>query len=441
MGRYYEGMDEHALKYQELDTDDEKNGVLLDQDFQPGLGGGNFNPDELYFNDMDIGAWERRASAFDGTAYGPDFGDQEEDEDYYDDAGEIITHAEYEEMLFRRVIDKIRVARAAGNADVELSSEEIEAYQSKLHGTKAPAARPQPRSRHSSASIVNDAASVITTGRSGNAAASSSRAKKSQRTSFFGSKSKKEKPSSRKRTSTASSVSSQVPPGFVVPGPDGQPVYTPINAYQGNLVRDPGYSSQPTSHTALHTDHQAAAATPPRVTPPRDVLGAFPGSEHMYRPASPPRHGRQASSRQHTQGQELPPVGRTRSSSIQSARLVPFPIEPYQYHSFSPSSSSPTSPQAQYTRRVSSGLSEASYTAMPRRVPVPAPAPVQVQRAVPGPSVYDSQPDPLPTTQASVLMTGVTATGEAQEAQDAVRFSSNGKDGERKRKVRAKKKG
>ncbi|KAH7355845.1 hypothetical protein BKA66DRAFT_429458 [Pyrenochaeta sp. MPI-SDFR-AT-0127] len=386
---------------------------------------------------MDIGAWERRASAFDGMTYAPDHDNQDEDEGYFDDTGEVMTHAEYEEVLFRRVIDKIRIARAAGNADVELSPEELDAYQSKLHGTKVPAARLQSQYRHSDASIVNDAASVMTSSRSGNAASGNSRAKKSQRTSFFGSKPKKEKPSSRKRTSTASSVSSHVPPGFVVPGPDGQPVYTPINAYQGNQARDPGHPSQSMSQSALHTSHQTP--TPPRVTPAREILGAFPGSEHTYRPATPPRQGRQASSRQPSQGHEQPPVSRTRSSSIQSARFIPFPIEPYQYHTFSPSSS-PTSPQPQYARRVSSGPSEASYTAMPRRVPISPAAPVQVQRAVPVAIVQDSQPDPTVTAQVFGSMAGATATVEAQEIDEVVRASGNAKDGERRRKGRTKKK-
>ena len=433
VGRYFEGVEDDVHRFQELDTDDEKNGVLLDRGFQQVSNNNNINPDELYFSDMDISAWERRASAFDGGAYGADHGYEEEDEGYYDDTGEIMTHAEYEEMLFRRVLDKIRVARAAGHADVQLSPDEVEAYQAKVHGARAPAARPQPKPRPSSTLVGNDAASVITISKSGNTASGSSRSKKSQqRTSLFGTKPKKEKPSGRKRTSTAMSASSQVPPGFVYPGPDGQPVYAPINAYQGSLLRDVGHAPRPASRSASDSSHQTP--TPPRATPPREVLGAFPGSEHAYRPATPPRQGRSMSSRQPMQGQEA----RTRSSSIQSARLIPFPIEPYQYHAFSPASS-PTSPQPQYARRVSSGPSEASYTTMPRRVPVPPPAPVPLQRTVPVTGVQGSHSDPTLATQASGSTTAASALGDGQ---GVVKVSGNAKEGERRRKGgRSKKKG
>ncbi|CAO2649010.1 Nn.00g099590.m01.CDS01 [Neocucurbitaria sp. VM-36] len=437
VGRYFEGVEDDVHRFQELDTDDEKNGVLLDPGFQQVSNSTNINPDELYFSDMDIRSWERRASALDGTAYGPEYGYEEEDEGYYDDTGESMTHAEYEEMLFRRVLDKIRIARAAGHADVQLSPEEVEAYQSKVYGAKAPAARPQPKPRPSGTFVANDTASVITTSKSGNAVSGSSRAKKSQqRTSLFGTKPKKEKPSGRKRTSTLSSASSQVAPGFVVPGPDGQPVYAPINAYQGSLLRDAGPVPRPASRSASDTSYQTP--TPPRATPPRDVLGAFPGSEHTYRPATPPWQGRPTSSRQPMQGHELAPVNRDRSSSIQSAGLVPFPVEPYQYHAFSPSSSSPTSPQAQYARRVSSGLSEASYTSMPRRVPVPAPAPVPLQRTALVTGIQGSHFDPTVATQASGSRTAASAVGDDQ---GATKMPGHAKDGERKRKGGRKKKG
>ncbi|KAF1845955.1 uncharacterized protein K460DRAFT_286341 [Cucurbitaria berberidis CBS 394.84] len=432
VGRYFEGVEDDVHRFQELDTDDEKNGVLLDRGFQQVSSSNNANPDELYFSDMDIKAWERRATTFDETAYAPNYGYQEEDEDdeedegYYDDTGESMTHAEYEEMLFRRVLDKIRVARAAGHADVQLNPDEVEAYQAKLYGARAPAGRPQPRPRPSSPLVVNDAASVVTTSKSGNPASGSSRSKKSQpRTSLFASKPKKEKPSGRKRTSPMSSPSSLGPPGFVVPGPEGQPIYAPINAYQGNLVRDAGPAPRPTSRSASQTP------TPPRATPPREVLGAFPGSEHSYRPATPPRQGRHTASRQPMQRQEFPPMSGARSSSIQSAGVVPFPIEPYQYHAFSPPSSSPPSPQSQYARRVSSGLSEASYTVMPRRVPVPAPSPVPLQRTAPATGVQGSYFDPALTTQASGSRTVVSALGDDQGAAKAI---GNAKDGERRRK-------
>jgi hypothetical protein len=422
VGRYYEGMEDDVHRFQEVGSAEENNGVLSNQAFQPALNGKNINPDELYFNDMDIRAWEGRASAFDERIYGPEHDYQEEDEEHHAES-----LAEYQEMLFRRVLDKIRIARAAGNADVQLSPEELDAYQSKMYGTKAFAARPQLQSHSTSASVRNDVASVVSVNASKHG--NPSRSKKSQqRTSLFGSKPKKEKEkhSSRKRTDTISSTANPAsPPGFVIPAPDGQSMYAPINAYQGNLALDPE-QGRPASRSASDSSHYTPP--PPRSAPSRDILGAFPSSEYDYRPESS-RQGRSISSRQAAYEHDLPPDSRTRSSSIQSAKLIPFPVEPYQYHAFSPaSSSSPTSPQPpQYARRVSSGPSEASYASIPRRVPVPAPAPASLQRAVTTAASQNSQSDPAMAAQASTSAISIQPV-------ETTKAIGSGQGGERRRK-------
>ena len=89
---------EDIYRYQEVGMEDEKNGVLLEPGYQQ-VANTHFNPDELYFNDMDLGEWERRTADFDGMAYGEDYGYQE-DEGYYDEAsGMSMSPAEYEEFL------------------------------------------------------------------------------------------------------------------------------------------------------------------------------------------------------------------------------------------------------------------------------------------------------------------------------------------------------
>jgi hypothetical protein len=104
VGRYYEGVEDDVHRFLEVGSEDN----LLEPDVQPALNGKNINPDELYFNDMDIRAWEGRASALDEKTYRPEHGYQEDDEHHAESL------AEYQEMLFRRVLDKIRIARAAG---------------------------------------------------------------------------------------------------------------------------------------------------------------------------------------------------------------------------------------------------------------------------------------------------------------------------------------
>ena len=422
MGRYYEGGGDDVHRFQDLGSDDENGGVILDTDFQPALNGKSINPDELYFNGMDIRAWEGRASALAEATY-------EQQNVYQDDSEGRFDSAAHEEMLFRRVLDKIRIARAAGNADVTLSSEELHAYQSRLYGPRVSAARSQAHSRHNSASTPTDGASVVSVTGDGKHASSSSRTKKSEkRNSVFSSKSKKEKqPSSRMRTTAMSNVDNYAPPpGFVVPGSDGEPIYTPINAYPGSLARE---------HEPLRSGSRSASdvshhVSTPSVITTRDMLGAYPESVYDYQTITPRRQGRTVSPPQAAFEAHVPPVSRTRSSSIESSRLVPFPVEPYQYHSFSPaSSSSPTSPQLQYTRRVSSGVSEASYASIPRRVPAPMPvsAPTLLQPAAAIGSGQGSSSDPALVVQAS-------GSASPVQVQESGRGVGSGHGAEKRRK-------
>lgn len=432
VGRYFEGVEDDVYRFQEPNSDDEKKGGLLDHGAQQ-----LYNPDDLYFNDMDIRAWERRASALGGVPHDPGYDLLEEDEGYYDDAGEAVSRAEYEELLFSRVLDKIRVARAVGNPDVQLSQEELEAYQNRLYGTRTPAAPTQSKPR---SPVMDDAASMYSVnsmGQPGHTSSSKPKSKKSEkRTSLFSSKPKKEKPTERKRTvSNVSSGSSQAPPGFMIPGPDGQPIYTPINAYQGSLARDPAPASRPGSRSTSGSSQVYHA--PPRGTA-RGVPGAFPGAyatpAPSYRSSSPPPQPRLATSWQHPLEPAKPPE--------EPPNLIPFPVEPYQYHNFSPtSSSSQPSPQLQYTRRPSAPPSEASYASVPRRVPVPT------HHVSPVASAFD------PTTlQTSYANTQALNSGGSQDASpletvadpvilQGTKAAAGGKDGERRRKGGKKKRG
>jgi hypothetical protein len=328
-----------VYKFQQMESDDVRSGAVPEHDYHPASASKNMDPDQLYFNDMDIQAWERRTSALNDTPYAPEHG-YLEDEGYCEDTGEALSPAEYEEMLFQRVLDKIRLARAAGIPDVQLSQEEIDAYQSKLHGTRSLTLRSQAKSRSGNTPVLNDVTSIA--GKS-----TSSRSKKSQqRSSLFASKPKKEKPSGRKRTvSNAPSPGPAAPPGFVIPGPDGRPIYTPINASQDSMARDPVYPTQNVPRTPPNNSHEFPVPFHP--DPPREMPGAFPGSFPNY----PQAHQPVASTRRGYQTPNREP----------SPRMMPFPVEPYQYHAFSQSSSSQSSPQPQYNRRVSSA--ESSHTA------------------------------------------------------------------------------
>jgi hypothetical protein len=409
---------------------------------------------------------------------------------------------EYEDLLFQRVLDKIRLARATGDPDVQLTPEELEIYQARLLGPRAPAARPQPaKPRHASAPTIASGVSTAVTPASthvGTSGSASTKAKKEKRrTSLFGSRrpDKKEKSSNRTRApSMSSDVSSQQqPPGFVVPGPSGQPMFAPINAYQGRMTRDarvrnPGSPSRPSSRSASTSSDRLApirtgipfeparglrqAPTPPRISSPREMPGAFPsGSPRSYRSATPPqlqsatppqssrpassssRHSAQDNidlkkpSRQSTQDKidsRRSSSGRPRSGSIQQGtKLVPLAMPEYKHHTTEPfqyqvaGSLATSQTQPSYARRPSSGPSEASYTSMPRRVPVP------VQRATGVNSIHGSYSDPAVLQRADVsdvdeggdvLADVVPAAGDkSYKVRSSKSSSGSPRDGERRK--------
>lgn len=427
-----EGEDD-VYRFQDVGSDTEMTGVNVEHEYQQlSKRKQLLNKDDLYFNDMDIRAWERRTAALGDTPNRNDHG-YPEDEGCYDDSGVPLSATEYEEVLFQRVLDKIRLARAAGVPDVQLTSEELDAYQSKLHGARAPAAR-SPRSPRRSP--LGDVMSAASSNVASKKVLSSSRSnKEQQRLSLFTSKPKKDKYSNHKQA--LSNALNAPPPGFVIPGPDGQPIYTPINAYQGNLARDPVMLPQPVYRTASHHEQ------PPMIVhvTPREMPGAFPGalptSPHLYRPSTPLQDVH-SSPRDLGHGYEsLNISGR---ASTQCLELKTASVEPYQYHDFS-SSSSQSSPKLKYTRRVSSA--ESNYTAMPRRVPVPAQRPVPMQASYSGPNTGPHTSSPGLERVPSVPVEGVvmvdvdaqTDSGKPVKGSSKHGSGSGGmKDGERRRK-------
>jgi len=508
---------EDVMQFQELDSEEERaiqqqqyqqqqlqgGGVRLDREYsQHGSSNNNngkyFNPDELYFNDMDLRAWERRTGGeIDGLAYGEDYDydygygygedDVYVDEGFYDDSqgpNLNISPEEYQELLFQRALDKIRAARATGKQDVSLTPEELQAYENKMLGRPAPAVRQPPVSQlrpTSSSSLppVRGAPNISPSGTmstatampapatgstSASGAASTSvstRPKRSRRSSLFGLRSSKpSEKSSRKRTSSTSRsdptanlrASLQAafqpqpqpsqppqpqpqfqshplnqgplppPPGFIVPGPNGQPIYNPINRLDPRIYHpresqaqtfrrnSSPFRPQGSRSASLNSNSRFQMGTPPRATPPRDMPGGFPSGSPQA--ATPPRRSsRPVSSSSHysvPDDYELP-RNRSRSGSFQQRgapiaeevlgsrqqqqqahpELISFPIntraaEPYSYATV------PTTAQGQPIRRVvsSGSQAESSYMAVPRRVPVP-------QRPSAGIPISQSHSDPV----------------------------------------------
>jgi hypothetical protein len=392
---------------------------------------------------MDLRDWEMRTGALDGLLY---------DDDYdYDGMDDGVSQVEYEEAVFQGVLDKIRQARTAGEPDVQLSPEELEIYRARLMIPRMPAAQPQAgATRVVSAPVLDPGNSAVIppvfndTPASVPRPGSSRSSKNKQRTSFFSSRPKKEKSGNRKRApSSASQATSQLPappsmypvnhaPGFIVPGPNGQPTYAPVNALPEPALRDPvprppqatdrilrerpPRPAPPDMYTermareAISRARESASQFDPRLeairrhqpsiplrpSTPSVMPGAFPSESHLEsdEPSQPQQHRPTSSSRKPSAASN-PEVSHrpTHASSSfastqQPAKLVPFPVPEYHHQSAgsyqyqlagqaaaSTSASYPTSSQPPPVRRAVSGPTDSNYAAMPRRVPVP------VQRA------------------------------------------------------------
>ncbi|KAF2016055.1 hypothetical protein BU24DRAFT_462256 [Aaosphaeria arxii CBS 175.79] len=438
VGRYMEGM-EDVHRYQEFDSEDEKYGAFVGSGFHKISPGRSSNPDELYFSDMDLRAWEQR----NGHVYEDDYTYQE-DEDAFDEAGLVsMSLAEYEENVFQGILEKVRQARKSGQADVQMTQEELEIYQSKIMRPKNPTERPQPAAEVPAnatnyAGMSTSADLPNHSNDSSGLASVRSSSKPKQRASLFAPRPKKEKPSARKRSTSNATSAASVPnvagppapaPGFVVPGPGGQQVYAPINSYTGRRAQKSvaplgGVSSHTASRSSVKPAPQPRTPTTPtfssRFTPSREMPGTFPSSpqRNTHTPTSTVQSARDQvvppSYQQYPASdgprQNVPVKAQDQSSSAPDpVKLVPFPVTQYQHQSTQPykyhvpgqpispqQTAQPTAAQVQYARRVVAGTGETYNNGMPRRVPVPTQG---MSRSSPG--FAGSQSDPAIAYQGS----------------------------------------
>ncbi|KAF2810079.1 uncharacterized protein BDZ99DRAFT_520172 [Mytilinidion resinicola] len=448
--REWERPAEGVYRFQELDSDEDGlHGVALDPSMQKRH---SFNPDELYFNDMDPRAWEQMVAGRDGLAYRDAYDHSEEEDDYFQEGGGAIVHLaplDQEEVLFQRVLDKIRRARGTGKPNVALTQEELEAYESRMlrnQQVPAPAARAPAKIKSSSSTP--------------NSANSSTRSKNGQRrsSSIFSSpkpvtpKSAKNKSSGsgKKRVSSGQFDGAPPPapaPGFMIPGPDGQPMYAPITynprGPQSRSARSTSAHSRPGSRSASVSSRNGSHPS----TPPREAPGAFPtDSPQRYQDVTPPvQKGRQSSypTRQNSFPDDADRSQAARSRSDPSAlhqlpiqpppQLVPFPVQPYQHYNADPYQYHMAQSVAERAKLFDPSKASSSPSMVPTSVPPPSQPQVASQYAqsrrlaLPVPDNYINMPRrvPVPNQRASGMQSsysdpllGYKASGLRDELSD-----------------------
>ena len=262
---------------------------------------GAFVSDELHFTGANLGRRSRRTQVYDdripsessGDEYGSDHG-----------AGGTIQIAlrDKEELLVQKALERIRRAQMLGRTNVKLTQPEINALERKRRKDEAESARKKPEIRNADRR------------RSSGQSRDASREQKSR-----SGKSKGYFPAYEGESSSRSRRA--IPPGILVPGPAGVPVYSPLGYYPPPPAPQDG-SSRSGSRSASSNSLAQASPLLARAHKQRYPSGPDP-SQPLPAPRSP-----QSSRRLPDDPNWMP---RPRSSSSVSSQ--PYPSDYYQAYS------------------------------------------------------------------------------------------------------------
>ena len=242
--------EEQQARFEELDTDsdDDNHGVDLDRSFES---------DSLQFTGADVGRTNNRQA----YGYSDDSEEEEEDDDYEPSGGPMqVALRDKEEVLVQRALERIRRAQALGYKDVSLPPKERDALERKIASDQAKAKAKKP---------------ALSTKRSSEGRRTSSRLSITAPPTVAGKK--KSKSALNKQDAP---VTTNLPPGFVVPGPDGQMMYQPIG------YSPPSSSSRPSSRPNSSQSLQNPQPQPQYRGQPRYLSG--PDQFHPPASHSPP---------------------------------------------------------------------------------------------------------------------------------------------------------
>ncbi|MCJ1253108.1 hypothetical protein MMC24_000915 [Lignoscripta atroalba] len=326
---------EEQKRFEELDSeDDDGEGVGL---------GGPFAGDELHFTGADLEPRSRNRQRHDYTDSSDASDDANERFDGRSGAAMQLALRDKEELLVQKALERIRHAQMLGKTNVKLTQPEIDALERKRQKDQAKGRRSSSNlkandRRQSSSRITNPANST---------------------TLVAG---KRKSRSSLNKYDVAGTINpgGNAPPGFIVPGPDGNPVYAPIGYYQPPALPY-GSSSRPGSRSAS-SNSQKHQYTPPL-------------QQSQYR--SPPKRYSSVPE-QHSQpspAARTPPLPRPlpddpswipRPRSASSTHSLS--TDPYPYQAYSPSLPQVPHQYSQGRRNVS-GPPEVQYSTTRTMVP------------------------------------------------------------------------
>lgn len=331
-----------AHRFEEVYSDEEednlRNGVLAMLDPKK-----RSVSDELYFADGRSRYPVSHSGDYEDLAYGEEYNSSEdEDEDDYDTPRQRTPVAvRSQELLAEKALERIQRAKAKGKPNVTLSHEELEALEQRRGS-----ASDSPERKRSSPAKGSPARSSSTNAwtrrRSKSNAPAPSVVSSKKRSSKDIRGQRKDSPEEAAYTTGA-----VAPPGFMIPGPGGAPVYSPLGYYD----------TQPAPKSSRRRSVSEQRASPPLP----NSRSTSSGSRRGPPPAAYDTRG-YGSNRNYTDPSRTPPLGYEPDYSRSRNSLnAPYPI----YASDDGRRGADQYPYS--TRRVASGPAEVSYGHVPRR--------------------------------------------------------------------------
>ncbi|MCJ1384825.1 hypothetical protein MMC17_007943 [Xylographa soralifera] len=287
-------------RFEELDSDsDDGQGVHLDR---------SFAGDDLHFTGADLGRGLRNRGR-QGSSDDSEHSEDAVDYDLGNGSAMQVALRDKEEVLVQRAKERIRRAQAMGKISVKLPPSELDALERQLASEQAKGERPTLKTKSSgerrASGRVSSSQNVVT----------STATRRKSRSSLAIANDR-----------TASDSAQTAPPGFLVAGPDGRPIYAPFGYYPPSPVSPYGTSSRPTSRTGSTHSLQH--------TPP---LPQSQGRSQQKRYFSVPEQRPQASSGSRGTSSPRPlPDDPDWQPRARSTSNLPYPSDLHQYPTYSP---------------------------------------------------------------------------------------------------------
>ncbi|MCJ1431723.1 hypothetical protein MMC27_001078 [Xylographa pallens] len=304
-------------RFEELDSDsDDGQGVHLDR---------SSAGDDLHFTGADLGRGSRD-SGRQGSSDDSEHSEDAVDYDLGNGSAMQVALRDKEEVLVQRAKERIRRAQAMGKISVKLPPSELDALERQLASEQAKGKKPTLKTKSSGERRISGRGSS-----SQNVVTSTATRRKSRSSLAI------------TNDRGASDPAQTAPPGLLVAGPDGRPIYAPFGYYPPSPVSPYGPSSRPNSRTGSAHSLQH--------TPP---LPQSQSRSQQKRYFSVPEQRPQASSGSRGTSSPRPlPDDPDWQPRARSTSNLPYPSDLYQYPTYSPPMPQMPIPYPQGRRNVS----------------------------------------------------------------------------------------